>query len=458
MTPTTIAPSPVEGRTPGGEGPTRRPSAGVAAAVAGVGAWLALVLVARSWALAIVRDRGVEALRLGAAPLVGRGDVHVSVGSLLGLAAGALAVVAAPHVGRLRWRALLLVVLAAAVVWPVALNLARGPEALTAPLTRANDEYLPNVGEVDAAGGPRGFLPSYPDRVDDYNVHVRSHPPGFLLLLYGLDRLGLGGAGWAAGLVILVGAAAAPAVLLATREVAGDGWARGAAPFVAVSPAALWVATSADALYAGVGAIGVAALLVASGREGRRADALAVGGGLLLGVTAIFSYGLLLLWLVPLPVLVVRRRVRVLALALAAATAVVGALWLAGFDYLEGFAITRQQVAESVQRTRPYRFALVSNSAALAIACGPAAVVGLVGLRDRRLWQVVGGAVAAVALAALVGLSKGEVERIWLPFTVWLLVAGAAAVRRWGPGSLRWWLGAQVVVAVGVEAIFRTGW
>ena len=36
--------------------------------------------------------------------------------------------------------------------------------------------------------------------------------------------------------------------------------------------------------------------------------------------------------------------------------------------------------------------------------------------------------------------------------------AGAAAVRRWGPGSLRWWLGAQVVVAIGVEAIFRTGW
>ncbi len=455
MTATTTAPVPPA--PSGADEPTSR-RAPVGWAVAGVASWLALVLVARAWALAIVRERGVEALRLGAAPLVGRGDVHVAPGTLLAVAAGVAAVVLAPRLRRLGWRPLLLVVLAVAVVWPVALNLSRGPEALTSPLTRANDEYLPNVEAIDAAGGPRDFLTSYPDRVDDYNVHVRSHPPGFLLLLYGLDRLGLGGAGWAAALCILLGAAAAPAVLVATREVAGEGWARDAAPFLAVSPAALWVATSADALYAGVGALGVAAVVLASGREGRRADLLALAGGLLLGLTAVFSYGLLLLWLVPLPVLVVRRRVRLPALALAAAGAVVGALWLVGFDYVQGFEITRQQVADSVQRTRPYWFSLVSNAAALAIACGPAAVIGLVGLRDRRLWQVVGGALAAVALAALVGLAKGEVERIWLPFTVWLLVAGAAAVRRWGPGSLRWWLGAQVVVAIGVEAIFRTGW
>ena len=100
----------------------------------------------------------------------------------------------------------------------------------------------------------------------------------------------------------------------------------------------------------------------------------------------------------------------------------------------------------------------MSNAAALALACGPAVVVGLVALRDRRLWRVVGGAVAAVGLAALIGLSKGEVERIWLPFTVWLLAAGAVAVQRWGPRSLRWWLGAQVTVALVLQAVFRTGW
>jgi hypothetical protein len=247
-------------------------------------------------------------------------------------------------------------------------------------------------------------------------------------------------------------------VLVATRDVAGEQWARAAAPFVAVSPAALWVATTADALYAGVGAVGVAALILASGRPGRSAGPLAVAGGLLLGVCALFSYGLVLLWLVPLPVLVHRRRPGVLVVAGAAAAVVMGGFALAGFDYFAAFEATRREVAESVQRTRPYVFALVSNAAALALAAGPAVVVGLVALRDRRLWRVVGGALAAVALAALVGLSKGEVERIWLPFTVWLLAAGAVAVQRWGPASLRWWLGAQVAVALAVQAIFRTGW
>ncbi|MBL8775237.1 MAG: hypothetical protein JNK12_04880 [Acidimicrobiales bacterium] len=427
-------------------------------AIVGIGAWLLLVLVARAWALAIVRDQGFEALRLGAAPLVGRGDFLVAPMTLVGLAVGVAAVALAPHLVRLRWRALLVAVLVGAVVWPVAVNLSRGPEALTAPLTRAGDEYLPDVGEVDAAGGPRAFLQDFPERIDDYNVHVRSHPPGFLLLLWALDGLGLGGAGWAAALCILGGALAAPAVLVATRDVAGEQWARAAAPFVAVSPAALWVATTADALYAGVGAVGVTTLILASRRPGRTAAPFALAGGVLLGACALLSYGLGLLWLVPLPVLLHRRRPRVLVIALASAAAVVGVFALAGFDYLAAFEVTRREVAESVQRTRPYVFSLVSNAAALALAAGPAVIVGLVALRDRQVWRVVGGALAAVALAALVGLSKGEVERIWLAFTVWLLAAGGVAVRRWGPASLRWWLGAQVAVALVVQAVFRTGW
>lgn len=151
-------------------------------------------------------------------------------------------------------------------------------------------------------------------------------------------------------------------------------------------------------------------------------------------------------------------RPRVLVVAVAAAGTVVGGFTLAGFDHLDAFAATRREVAASVQRNRPYVFSLVSNAAALALATGPAVVVGLLALRDRRVWRVVGGALAAVAMAALVGLSKGEVERIWLPFTVWLLAAGAVAGQRWGPASLRWWLGAQAAVALAVQAVFRTGW
>ncbi len=65
------------------------------------------------------------------------------------------------------------------------------------------------------------------------------------------------------------------------------------------------------------------------------------------------------------------------------------------------------------------------NLACLAIAIGPAYAVALGRLRDRCLWLLVGGTLAAMGLAALSGMSKGEVERIWLPFAMWVLPAGA---------------------------------
>ena len=53
---------------------------------------------------------------------------------------------------------------------------------------------------------------------------------------------------------IVGGALAVPAVLVAVREVAGEARARAAWPYVAAAPLAIWMATSADALYAGIGA------------------------------------------------------------------------------------------------------------------------------------------------------------------------------------------------------------
>ncbi len=61
-------------------------------------------------------------------------------------------------------------------------------------------------------------------------------------------------------------------------------------------------------------------------------------------------------------------------------------------------------------------------------------------LRDPRLWLLVGGGLAAIALADLSGMSKGEVERIWLPFVPWIAVATVVFRGR----EARGWLGAQV--------------
>ena len=74
-------------------------------------------------------------------------------------------------------------------------------------------------------------------------------------------------------------------------------------------------------------------------------------------------------------------------------------------------------------------------------------------LRDQATWLLVGGALLAVAFADLSGLSKGEVERIWLPFAVWIVVAASAH-----RPPARTWLALQVGLAVAVQVLTRTGW
>ena len=59
-------------------------------------------------------------------------------------------------------------------------------------------------------------------------------------------------------------------------------------------------------------------------------------------------------------------------------------------------------------------------------------------------------ALAAVTLADLSQLSRGEVERIWLPFAVWI---GAAAV-----GDRRPWLAAQAATGLVVQAALVSPW
>jgi hypothetical protein len=63
-------------------------------------------------------------------------------------------------------------------------------------------------------------------------------------------------------------------------------------------------------------------------------------------------------------------------------------------------------------------------------------------------------AVAAIAAADLSGLSKAEVERIWLPFAVWL-PAGAALLPA---AAHRWWLAAQAATALVVNHLLLTTW
>jgi hypothetical protein len=413
-------------------------------------AWVLVVLAARLVVQDLVQNH--LHVRLPFPPLDASLDWRPNWRLLLPATVGLGAVVAGPRVARrVSWLRLLVGSAVLAGAWAVALALFDGVHGLVGPVTLKN-EYFLDVGRV---GSPRAFLHGFVSHIDDYRVHVRGHPPGFLLGLWGLDHVGLGSPGTVAAIEVAVGALAVPAVLVAVREVASESVARAAAPFVAVAPLAIWVATSADALFAGVGAWAVTLVILATGRSGRARVVYAGAGGLLFGVTAFLSYGLVLLALIPAGVALHRRTWVPLAAAAAGAAVVFLAFAAAGFWWFDGLAATHEQYYAGVASRRPYLQFLLVDLACLAIALGPACAVALARRRDRRLWLLVGSALAAMGLAALSGMSKGEVERIWLPFAIWVLPAGAALAA--GPRRSGW-LASQVAFTLALQTVVRSPW
>jgi hypothetical protein len=254
-----------------------------------------------------------------------------------------------------------------------------------------------------------------------------------------------------------------PAVLVTVRAVAGEEPARLVAPFLVLAPVALWVATSADAFFAGVAAWGVALLATAAARApGRGADVRAAAGGLVLGLTLFLSFGLAVLGLVALAVVLVhhgrlgRRGVgRVLGVAAAGVLVVVAAFAVGGYWWVEGFAAAGDRVRSGPSYAdRPLWFFVLANLAAAALAVGPAAVAGLACLRRGRLVLLPLAALAGIVVSDLSGLVRGETERIWLPFYVWVLVATAFLPRQ----QRHLWLLLSVVLAIGIEVVVRTEW
>jgi hypothetical protein len=435
-----------------GNAGTREEAPGVALGATAVAGWVVLIVVAHVWGRHLI-DTGhrLQLGRRGFPPLVGEPDWRLGLRALPALALAGLALAAGPRLAaRLPWRRLLAAVLLAAAAWAVSLAVV-DPGGLTRPLL-LRGEYLHNVADV--GGSPLSFLRSFTDRLGGYHTHVQGHPPGMLLLLWALGRLGLGGAGWAAAMVIAGGAVAAPASLLALRAVGGEVRARAAAPFLALAPAAVWVATTADALYMGVTAAAVALLARAGTRPPGRQATLAAGSGLLFGAGLLLSYGAVLLAPVAGGVALAQRRWRPLVMAAGVALGVLAVAWAAGFLWPAGLAATRLRYLDGVSQRRPYGFFLLANLAALALVVGPAVPAALARLRHRGVWLLTGGALIAVALADLSGLSKGEVERIWLPFVPWLLAA-TCSLRH---GAARFWLGLQLLAGLVVQLAVRTPW
>jgi hypothetical protein len=402
--------------------------------------WIAVVVIARVWGASSLGNG--HRVNLRAAPLYGAWDVLLTVRVVPAVVLGAAIVRFGPSLAtRLSWRRLLAMSAATTATWAVALAYVDGRSALTRPLL-SRHEYLPFARGVDHLGG---FLRDYAEQLPTRPIHVQGHPPGMVVLLALLDRVGLGGAGWVAALVIAGGGLATAATLVTARSVAGESTARAATPYVVALPAAIWIASTADALYAGVGLAGVALLAIAADR---RRDVAAVAGGMLLGLGAHLTYGMALLGPLAIAVVARHRRVRPLVLGALGAAAVTAVFVGFGFWWADGLAATHRQYVAGVASARPYGYFFVGNLGALALAAGPAAAAGVASLRG-RLWWAVGAVVIAVAVADIGGLSKGEVERIWLLFVPPL----ALAIPR-----TRAWLTAQVVAAIVLVTILRSPW
>lgn len=407
-----------------------------------------LLLVAVTVAVGhVMRERG-------ALPIDGQPPFHTVARTLTwsmwpAVAYAALMVPALPRLARARWPYALAGSWLAAVGWALTLAATDGVSRIWTTLT-SRYEYLaglPAMGDHPLAW-LRGFtraLPAYPE-------HVKGHPPLPMLILWALDHIGLHGPVPAAFLLVGAGCAAPPAIAATLSVIAGRAFARRALPFLVLSPTAMFVATSMDALFLGVCATGVA-LFALAGRP-----ATAFGGGLLLGAAPYLSYALLTVGALVLAVLVTRRPPKRLVVALVAGALVVpAAMTAAGFWWADGVAATGSAWAASAGGDRPYLYFLFGDLAVLAVCLGPAVLAGLgAGLETRtewRRWILPGAAFLAVLALDLSGVTRGEVERIWLPYAAWM-----ATVTGFLRPPARGWLAAQAVVALVMQATMGSPW
>lgn len=421
----------------------------VAAAVA-VGAWL--------------NHRRVP-IHADAPPLYASWLPHVGPGTPVALAVAVLVVHRGPvWAARLPWRRALPVLYLTALAWTLGLALVDGWTRGVATRLTPQAEYLHDVPKVAGIGAMlAGFSGHILDfRPGSWATHVAGHPPGAFLIFVVLDRVGLDGGAWAGMLCVVVGATAPVSVAVALRRLDSEATARRVLPFLALFPGAVWIGASADGIFAAVLAAGLA--LLASG--GWR---FALPAGVLLGFALYLSYGLVLAGGLALAVIILRRESRapVVLAGAAAAAAVVVAFTAAGFWWLTGYRLVVERYYQGWAADRPYWYWVWANLASLVLCAGP--VVGPALYRAasgsapsdvdaasprRALALLPAAALAAICVADLSGLSKAEVERIWLPYAIWLLVATA-----WLPAAhRRWWLAAQALTALAVNHLLLTGW
>jgi methylthioxylose transferase len=311
-----------------------------------------------------------------------------------------------------------------------------------------SNEYLPALTALRY--GPGFFLDCFAELVPALPVHAAGHPPGLLLVM---DTFGITTPGRLAALCIAGGALVAPLAYAVGRQVLDERQARLAGLLTATAPSVLlFGATSADALYASLGLL--AAWPLASSRPAHRG-----AGAVVLALASLFAWSLLAIaaWAA---LLAWRRRGVKDALGLGVLCAgallvVQGALaGLSGFDPIGTLRATEQVYRFGIAGERPYWFWLLGSPTAFLILLGlPVAWLAL-----RALVRADDAAIAifgVIAIAAVAGFTKAEVERIWLCFAPLVCIAAAAALQERHVRPVLAVLGAQALVW---EVLWNTVW
>jgi hypothetical protein len=375
----------------------------------------------------------------------------------LSIAWFAAAVVVAPRVLSPRMPAPAFALAAFALTLVLRLALAagrRGAEGWSAVFDpersiEGKNEYLPALGALEP--GVRFFVDRFAELVPALPVHAAGHPPGLLLTLH---ALGIDTPGGMAALCIGVGSLSGPLAYLAGREVLDERGARIAALLLALAPGALlFGATSADAVYLTLGLL-AAWPLAARGWPAR------VAGAAVLAAASFFSWSLLAIgaWAT---VLAWRREGLRTAATLAAVCAVAVVAFYAllyaatGFDPIGTIRATEEVYRAGIASLRPYWYWLFGSPVAFLLVLGlPISWYALRGLGAGHPLAL--AVFAVIGVAAVLGLTKAETERIWLPFAPLVCFAAAAALpARLRPTPLFAALAAQAVL---YELLFDTVW
>jgi hypothetical protein len=224
----------------------------------------ALALIAVAAVVGVVLKRHGQGILLPRPPLIAHWHPHLGWGTPLAIVCVLLGLRLQQRTPEMAWHRLLVVGWLLNLGWLCSLALVDGLRRGWIGVLLNPNEYLHDLPRI---GNPATFLATFTDfiafgpGVDGdlvWTTHVAGHPPTATLMFWLLDRVGLGGGFWAGTLCILASSAVSVAVPVTLRELGAPAAARRVVPFAALFPGAVWMAVSADGLFAGVAASGLA--------------------------------------------------------------------------------------------------------------------------------------------------------------------------------------------------------